>query len=325
MSFLIAKRTLGFKLESPAYTEATLAVADYNVPAHTIAYDPEIAAVARRIARGDFSRDISVMGKRSITVTFMVDVAAESSGATTVAPTWFKCLQACGMLETVLAAGVKLETSANVTNVPATIEIIERDEGATPTQVLIRARGCMGNAKFVLDNVGAPVRIEFEFTGVLSTIEDRAFGSILNPTAFDSPVPDAVLSATVSAFGETQQIDTITVDLGNDVQNFTDPSKAEGWQGAHVVDREPTIEMDPDLETLASKADFGRWTGGTTGAFLMTIGDDLQFSGPAVQFIKIYAPGDREGHVTSQKTIELKRQAINQGGNDEFKILQGTE
>jgi len=47
----------------------------------------------------------------------------------------------------------------------------------------------------------------------------------------------------------------------------------------------------------------------------------MTISAPAVQYIKAYPPGDREGHVTNQKSLELKRSS----GNDELKILQGSE
>jgi len=321
MSFLLAKRTVGFKLEAVPYTAEVLAVGDFDFRAYNISYDPDIAKTARKLAEGDFSRRISISGKRSLPFTFSVDVSRSDAVAT--APKYWKLLRACGMKQVVHGStGISLVTSSETTNVPGTIEVVEKDEGASPVQVVVQGRGAMGNAKFVLDNVGMPMRIDFEFKSALIDIFDRAFGSILSPTGFDAALPDAVLSATTSFFAETQKLDTVTTDLGNQVELYTCPANADGWEGAHVVDRNPTLEMDPDLELLATQSDFTRWTGETTGALLITIGDSLQFSAPAAQLIKAYTPGDREGHVTNTKSLELKRGPT---GDDELELLQGSK
>jgi hypothetical protein len=314
------KKTLGFKLESTPYTSETLAADDYDMCVYNIEYDNDIAMMARKCARGDLSNDTSIAGKRMVTISFAVDLAYQ--GAVDTAPTYFKALKACALKQTAHGStGISLVTNADYTKVPATIEVVEKDEGASPSQVVVKARGCMGNARFVLDAVGQPVRIEFEFKGVLESITDRAFGSILNPTGFDTNLPDAVLSASIEMFSEEQQLDTITIDLGNTVEVYADPAQAEGLEGGHVVSRNPTIECDPDLELIATQGDYSRWTGNTTGAFSMTVGSQMTLSAPAVQIIKAYTPGDREGHTVNTKSYELKRSS----GNDEFKLLQGSE
>lgn len=320
MSFITQRRTIGFKKETEAYTPESLEATDYDLCAYDISYDPEIAMMARKCARGDFSKDTSIAGKRSITITFSHALQYTATPDLGMAPNYFKCLECCGMKQdTYDEAGVSLTTNSDYSAVPATIEIVEKDEGAEPSQVVIKAHGCMGNARLVLDSVGQPIRIEFEFKGVLNSIADRAFGSILNPTGFDTELPDAVLSSSLTMFNENQQIDTCTIDLGNDVQLFTDPAKSQGIQGAHIIDRNPTMELDPDLELIADQGDYARWTGNTTGAYSMTVGDNLTISAPVVQYIKAYVPGDREGHVTNTKSMELKRLY----GNDELTILQG--
>ena len=325
MGFLNEKRTLGFALEATPYSVETLTAADYGVPAYNISYDPEIEAYARKLARGDLSRDKSIMGKRSITITFSVDLHYQ--GAANVAPDYAYVLQCCGLKQTAHGAtGISWVTDADYTNVPATIEVVERDEGTEPVQVVVKARGCMGTMSLVLDNVGGTVRMDFTFTGTLYSIADRAYASLITPTTFDEDssndaLPDVVLSAGITMFSEAQQINTFTIDLGNDVQNFTDPSQSVGLEGAHIVSRNPTLEMDPDLETISDRGDYARWTGNSTGALSIAVGSNMTISAPAVQYIKAYPPGDREGHVTNQKSLELKRSS----GNDELKILQGSE
>lgn len=325
MSFMLPKRTVGAKIEDPKYAAEVLAAEDFDFCAYDITYDPEIAMYARKCARGDFSRDTSIAGKRTNTVTFKVDLAQHTS-ALENEPSYFKLLRACAMKMTPHGStGISLVTDAGYTDVPITIEVIEKDEGATPSQIVIPLSGCMGNAKIVMSTTGQPIAIEFEFKGVLGTIADRAFGDILNPTGFNTSLPDAVLSSTISIdFGtgaEAQTVDTFTIDLGNDVQVFSDPAKAEGVSGAHVVDRNPTMELDPDLVLIATQGDYTRWTGNTTGALVVEVGSNMHISAPAVQIIKGYAPGDREGHVINNKSLELKRSA----GNDELELLQGSK
>ena len=315
MGFIISKRTLGFKLESTPYTAETLTSADYDVAAYNINYDPDIAMKARKLARGDYSRDVSIAGKRQITISFSVDI--HKGPAATTAPNYFKCLRACGMYQDTGADGINLITHADYNNVPATIEVVEMDEGNSPSMLVVKAHGCMGNAKLAVDNVGEPMRVDFEFKGVLNGITDRAWASRMVPTTFDTDLPEAVQGIGVTLFSEPQKCNTVTIDLGNDVQVYTDPSKAQGFEGARIVDRNPTLELDPDMELIAGQSDFARWTGNTTGAFSMQVGDRMYITAPAVQYTKTYAPGDREGHVTNTKTCELKRN----NGNDELKIV----
>lgn len=314
MTFLTVKRTLGFKIEGTPYTAETLAVANYNVPAFNINYDNDVAMYARRIARGDFSRDPSIAGKRSITVSFSVDLAW--SGTATTAPSYFPCLRACALKQISGVSNVVLKTDADYANVPATIEVVEKAEGASASQLVIKAHGCMGNAKLVCDAVGKPVRLDFEFKGVYNGITDRAFAAILVPTGFDTPNPEAMLGVTSTIFSETQKYDKFTFDLGNDVQVWTDPSKAQGLEGARVVDRNPTLEIDPDMGLIATTSMFTRHINNTTGAVSISVGNHLTISAPAAQLDSSYKPGEREGHVVNNLKFGLKRSL----GNDELSI-----
>lgn len=318
MSFVMPKRTLGFKIEGTPYSAETLTVHEYNLAAYNVGYDGDIPMKDRKLVRGDFSRDISVAGKRQLVITFSIDLYYSGTPATP--PAYFSCLRACAMKQTTYTTvGVGLTTDATYDNVPATIEVVERDEGTTPVQVVIKGHGMMGNAKIVLDSVGEPQRVDYEFKGVLDSIADRSFATIIAPSGISTQVPGAVLSAGISLFTEVQQLNTYTIDLGNDVQNYTDASKSEGYEGARVVDRNPTLELDPDLELIATQGDYARWTGNTTGVFSSQSGN-IRLYAPAAQLIKAYAPGEREGHVTNQKSMELKRGS---SGNDEFEILHG--
>lgn len=323
MSFMEPKRTLGAKIEGTPYTSETLSANDYKFAAYEVNYSGDIPMKGRKLVRADFSRDVSVAGKRAVTITFKVDLY--HSGAVATPPNYFELLRACGLKQTVHGAtGVSLITHADYTNVPMTMEVVEKGEGTTPSQVVIKMRGGMGKATIEIANVGEPATISFEFLGILESITDRAFASILAPSGISTQVPDAVLSSGMTLFGEAQCFNTLTIDLGNDVQLHTCSGEAEGYKGAHLADRNPTIKLDPDLELIATQGDYARWTGNTTGALNITIGTlgrKITLTAPAAQYVNAYQPSDREGHVVNQKSLELKRSS----GNDEFEIIHGTK
>jgi len=322
MSFIPGRRTIGVKLESTPYTAETLTADNFNIQAYDINYTPEISNKSRKIARGDYSRDPSVTGKRSITITLSVDVY--HSDANTTPPNYFLLLRACGMKQVIGANGVTLTPDSDYTNVPVTMEVVEKDEGTSPSQLVYKAKGCMGNPTIVVENVGEPARINFEFKGSLVSVTDRAYGSILSPSGISTVIPDSVMSSGVTLFNETQCLNTYTINLNNVVELYTCPGQDGGYEGAHITNRSPTLELDPDMVLIATQGDYARWTGNTTGAFSSTIGsvgDEITISAPAAQYINAYQPGEREGHTVNNKTMELKRSS----GNDELKIVHGEE
>ena len=319
MPFIMSKRTGGFALETTPYTKETLDATDYDFRAKNVTYSPEIETFVRKYATGDWSSFSSIMGKKKITISFSIDVAW--SGTADTPPEWGKLLKACAFDENIFAGtGVNYVTDSSQCSNPATIEIQEEQCG-TSNGVVITARGCMGNASLILDEIGQPMHIDFEFTGVFEGIADRTNASIINPTGFDAVDPDAVLSSTITAFSVAQPINTININLGNQVELYVDPSKVDGYRGAYVVNREPTIEMDPYLDLLATNDWFSRWSGGTTGALSMTVGDNITISAPAIQAISAYSAGDRNGFSSNSISGILTRNA----GDDELKILQGSE
>ena len=318
--FIERKRTIGFKIESTPYTAETLAVADYNVSAMNLKYGGIIPMKERKIARGDYSHDPAVAGKRSFKCSFEVDFMYSTNPITP--PNYFKCLQACGMKQTIGTLGVWLVTNSDYSNVPATIEYVERDEGLLPNQLVYKGRGCMGNAKVVLDAVGTPLRIQFDFEGVLSSVTDRPYASIIVPSGFMSNIPDAFLGVTSSLFGELPKYGKTTIDLGNVLAEWSNPGQSDfsGIEGVRIVDRNPSVTIDPDMQLLATSPMYTRVTQNTQGAFSLQSNHFL-ITMPQVQVHEGTKPGSREGHVTNEMKLVPNRQY----GNDEIVICQGQQ
>lgn len=322
MPFITRLRTLGGKIEGTPYTAETLAGADYDARLYNIKCSPDIEEIIRSYATGDYARFVSVMGKRSGSISFSFDLAWSGTNAT--APEYGKYLKGCGMAETVHGStGVSYKPSATKNAVPLTLEMVEYDEGSSPVQVVTKLGGCMGNAKIIMDSVGKPIRVDCEFKGALISITDRAYASRITPSGFDQTNPDAVLSSTLTLFGEVQDCDKITIDLGNQVELAVDPADASGFDGARIVDRNTSMVIDPYLDTIAGRGNYARWTGSTTGAFSMTVGSHLTMSAPSVQITKGYTNDERNGYNVNTLTCTLTR--TDDDTEDNFEILQGTK
>ena len=321
MPFITDKRIMGFKVEDPAYTAIANGAIEYAFKPFDIAYSPEVETVARKYATGDYSAFKSVVGKISMTCSFSVHLAW--SGVAATPPEFADLLEACAMTETVHGStGVSYKTTS-VCSAPITIVIWESPCGAGSDGLYIKMKGAMGTVQIVMDAVGNPVTMNFEFQGVLNAMGDDTVPTV---TGYDTTDPDPVLSSTITLDFENgspvaQNIDSMTVDIGNTIAMYTDPADAYGFRGAYVVGREPTLELDPYLEPLATQDLASFWTGGVTGNFVMTVGDNITLSAPAFQITEAYSPADRDGIVTHTLSGILTRL----DGNDDFEILQGSK
>ena len=317
------KVTMGFKIETTPYTAETLAASDYNQRIYDVKVSPDIESYARKLARGDYSRDVSIAGKRKCSVSCSVDLYPGATAATV--PQYFAMIRACGWKQTAFSTtGVSLVPHADYNRVPGTIEVAFPEEGTTPRQLIIKMRGAMGKLKIESSQIGQPIKLSFEFTGVLDGITTRLNAAILTPTAWDTALPPAVLAATFSFFGTWQFPSKFSIEGGEEVQLFNDISKAAGYEGARVTDRNVTGDCDPDM-VVTSDIDYHTLqVNNSTGALSVTIGGSVPIilSAPAAQIVNANKPEAREGHLANAIKMEFKRGTY---GNDEFEILQGSK
>jgi len=330
MSFKSELRTLGFRIESNPYTQETdFTSSDYDLRVSNLEYDPQVMETARKLARGDLSVDSSIIGKKSIKIKFRAEVYAANANNV---PSYGKCLQACGYSqEDVFGEGHALVGStftpdSTMTNVPATIEIVEKAEGTSPKQIVVAAYGCMGNATWLFDGVGKPIAIDFEFDGAFAGFSEREYASIIAPIINDTEPCPPLISSAITYDEKEQVLDNLKMSLGCKVELYSSPSPSCGFLGAHIVSRDPSIEFDPDLQTITDEE---YWTNFITQdnklAFKAIIGAvnsrALRFDAPTAQIVQALKPKDREGHVTHQVKLRLVRGAA---GDDEFSFREGT-
>ena len=284
---------------------------------------PEIESYARKLMRGDYSRDVSISGRRKGTCSFSVDLYPAASAAT--APTYFEIFRACGWKQiTWGSTGVSLTPNADYNRVPATIAVAYTEEGLTPRQEVITLKGCMGHVVIESPQVGQPIRANFEFQGVLSSIETRAYASRILPTAYDSALPPALLAATFSFVNTWQYPSKFTIDGGEEVQIFSDLSQSSGYHGARIVDRNMVGSCDPDMVVTDDLDLYTAIINNSTSELSVTIGGaiPITLSLPAAQIVSGYSGEAREGHIANSLGLEFKRGS---NGNDECEILQGSK
>lgn len=315
--FLESLRTIAFKLETTPNTAETLTSNDMDIRATDITYDCDFQITEQKNARGNWQRDISIAGKRGVKFTFKIPIYAADA---TTEPNFSKVLKACSMKHTEYSGtGNGWEVNSEYGNVTATIEVHEKQEGTSPTFLVIKGAGCVGNVKIEAANVGEPAYMSFEFEGKLESVSDLAYGSRIEPSGVSTTTPDAFLNVGVTMFGEGICLNTINFDLQNDVQKYVCPSASAGWVGAHIVDSNPMVTIDADLKTIASSDNYSRITNETTGAFVAQIGDHITLNMPSAQITETYKPGERTGHVVNNLKFEAKRHAT----LAPFYILQG--
>jgi len=321
--FLTNKTVVYGKLESTPYTGETLADADFDVRVSDVSYSFDVQEYRRKIADGTLDFSASVKGKQSATVSFKVDLAP--GAAADDEPEWSKMLEACGFKKTAYGStGIGWVPHADNTHTPVTIEVQEIEEGASPDALRVRLVGAMGNVTFTIGQVGEPTQMNFEFTGMLDVIDDRTSAQRIDPTAFNTVCPPPILSATITVNSIAQELDTFEFNMNNDVQMWTDPSKAEGIKGAYVAGREPQMTLDPMMTLLATEDWYAELIGDCTTRRAVSVSYSssplITLSAPKAHLIAV-APGERNGARTAEKTFLLTKDS----GNDVFEVLQGAK
>ena len=312
------KRVMGAKIETTPYVQESTLNWYYDV--RNIKFEPKIEMFLRNNARADFSKDVDIAGKRSVKFSFEFDMHPGSNVYT--APRNWDFLQACAMKQTTYGTtGVGLVTDATQDRVPMTMRIVDREEGTTPGGLVIDVAGAMGNAKIGHKKTGEPNTCTCDFEGRLVGISTLAAANMITPSAFDTALPEATLSATINLFSTIMFTDGLEVDLGNKTELFTDPADPTGYNGARVTGRDPKLTIAPDALTTSNMDWYTAHINNTTGTLSVQVGSNTTYSAPVCQLEETYKFAAREGHWANDLKLDLKRSS----GNDEFAILQGAK
>jgi hypothetical protein len=298
------------KLET---TAGTFVTPDFNFRARDVKFSEEVEEYARKNAVGDHGFDASVMGRQAATCSFAIDLAG--SGVAGTAPAWRQAILGAGWVETDGANDVKYTLSKAADCKTCSIEV--RDLFCSDSkQQTIKIAGAKASSKIVLDNVGAPLRLELEFKGKLVSITDE---TPTFPTLATDVIPPAVIGAAVSLGGVAQNLDKVEIDIGEDIQTRTSPAEATGWIHSYVASRETKATIDPEIQLVATDDIVSKMKAGTLGVFTLTAGSTagniITIAAPKAQIVA--APsGERNGAVTRDVELRFLRDA----GDDDLVI-----
>lgn len=305
--FISQKMMIGCRIESVPYTIE--AAVEYDILARNATISPSIEDYARKYAVGDFDPFESIPGKRMGEITFSCDL--QGSGVATTAPKLGKLLQGCGFRATTGGFGVIYTKDSGINNTPLTFFVVFKGAGVTPTGIVVKLRGCMGDVEFLIAKTGEPIQANFKFMGAIVSVTDLTSAQIPGLTGHDTTTPPATLSAALKFRTQDMQANNISMKMNNDIQMLTDMTQVDGYEGAYAVDATSTFNADPYLARSADRLLFNIATGETgplSGRLQLwagstaVLGNLIQIDAFQAQVLKSHNIASREG--TDMNPIE---------------------
>lgn len=305
MPLITRKRVLAAKIESSPGEVETLTAAEAAVNVFDAKIDPDLD-IAPRDGQGAFAPRAGVAVGRTGTATFETELHGGSSD-----PFWVSVLlPACGWVATnhvftprTVAPGTAVKT--------LTIGLYQDGR-------LKRLRGCAGTAVLKF-NADKPVRIAWTFKGIWEAPTDA---TILAPT-YPTTAPLRFASSGLAIGSWTPAVESLTIDLGNDVQVREDSRDPSGYGYAMIGSRLVKGQLNPEAVLVTTENIYAKWLAATLGALSMSLGSAgnlVSFSMPQVQWTKI-AEADRGGRVID--TIDYQACRDSDAGDDELEITIG--
>ena len=305
MPILIQRIQLAAKIEATEGTAESLAAADAMLVANPT-FRPEIKSTDRAQLSSSLSRFGAVPGLRSAVIEF--DVELKGSGVAGTVPMIGKLMRACGFGETIVV-------NTSVTYAPASASVPSITIALYMDGMRKMIWGARGTFKIVC-KAGEPSMIHFMFTGADFSVTDLA---LLTGVAYETTVPQPFQAATFTIDSYAAIIESLEIDIGNQVSLRPDVTVTSGHRSAAITKRESVLTIDPELITVAMYDFYGKWRSGVMGALSLAIGavvgNKAEITAPKVQYVGI-APGDRSGI----RTLGIDSWLNRNSGDDEISI-----
>ena len=310
--FFTGKRTLLAKEESVYGSDPTPVVGSNGIDAGRIEISHEAELGERNIMRGSLSPLDPVVGKKSVKLSFEVEI--KGSGSAGTAPRLGDLIEACGFTETVSAGSSVVYLPSSTTMKSVTFYLYDlADSGSMVLHKVNGARGTFQiNAK-----AGEIAKMLFTFYGIYNIPTDVADPGV--PTA-EGTKPPVVESAAFTLNGVTSLVvDEVSLDMQNSVITADDISSVNGIKSFNITARKPSGKFSPEAVAMATYDFWTDWVAGTARALSLiiggTAGNKLTLSLPKVTIDSI-AAGDKQGILTR----ELPFRASQNTGNDEVRL-----
>lgn len=307
MSLLVNREVLLCKVESTYNTDPTPAASADEVLVENLAWAPEGArAIERKPVRASIGALQQIYGGTLVTLTF--DTEIKGSGAAGTAPEINALLEGCGMLGANTPATSEVYAPASTGHTSVTFWYYQ--DGT-----LMKITGCRGNFVITME-AGARGMISWTFTGHLTTVTDVGIAT----PSYSSTVPVAALGTTFTVAGFSAVINSITIDMNNQLATPPSLAASDGFSEVRIVGRDVQGSFDPEYTTVSDNPWIADWQGDVTGAIAIgttgaTAGNIFKIDMPVVAFRNI-SPGDRDG----VRTLEVPYGATESSGDDDVSI-----
>jgi hypothetical protein len=256
----------------------------------------------KRKAQGVQANLITIPGQRGGACSWQSEIFGSGTAAT--APPWAALLQACGCS---LSTNVFTPVSPTATQAlnSATVGFFQSGRFKS-------LAGAMGNLK-LSGKVGSPLRLTWEWQGVWQAVQRIAIPTGITPPT--SPKPPTFAGGTFAVGGQTMRVSQFEFDAGAQIYIREDPTSVDGSVGtlgtglraAIIMDREPTIKINPESEPLNVLDFFGAFDAMTTYSFSLqvgaTAGNQFTFAAPAAQLQDPPEDEDRSGMMADDLTF----------------------
>ncbi len=295
MVLLKKKAQIVAKIESVSGTaETSFAAANVIQNAFDAIVQPSFEQIERP-KQSDFGHFADVVGFRSGTATFRVELNGDGAGT---APVWAETLlPACGMKQT----GEAFETLAEPvgTNLK-TLTICHYQDGRR--MILC---GASGTFNLVAES-GKIIGIEFTFTGKYKETDDAALIAV---TYSDQEKPFRFANTTMTIGSWAPCVQSLSIDQGNNVvlrecQSANDDS---GYVASLITDRKTMLTINPEAVLVASNDTYGQALSGAETAFSLVVDDGVDEVNITAAAVAKVGPqqGDRNGVVTDDLQLKV--------------------
>lgn len=176
--------------------------------------------------------------------------------------------------------------------------------------------GARGTCSFEIEGAGRLAYLRYTLSGAAAKPSDQA---LFTGLTLPSVVPEAFLSADVAAGSDSVCVNSMTVDLQNNVAPRLCANQADGIVSFRITERTPTITIDPEAELEATIDFWTKYDAATEFAFRATVGSSeflrSRVIAPSATYTEL-SNGDRDGIMTYDATLQLNNDLDD--GDDEL-------
>lgn len=242
MPLLYNKKTLAVKVEGTYGTAETLTNAEaMRVNDLTMKVASEV--IAREKSTGALGSDVGVPSARKIELKFKNYAHGDGSSGD---PAWATALfQSCGFAKSTNSYA----TSSTTTDWKGMTAAINRDGRR------LIGRGFMGNHRQIWKS-GEPVLMEWDYVGAVNAATTVYTDTTqLSGMSFESAVPPIFAGSSSLTIDSSTAFKIASAELDLNTNPFAreDPNAVGGYIGGWLTNIMPTIKIDPEAVTVATK------------------------------------------------------------------------